>query len=209
MHDRSEIEPDETLLLERERELSVLTRALDRLMEGHGAMLMVAAPAGIGKTRLLAEAADLGRERTVAVRAARAGQLEREMPFAVARQLLEPLLERADEPERSRLLSGSAGLSLIAFGQADPGDPNAEVDPFAAQLSDDLGYSSIGGVELFEYVQGFASSSPPSPTYLDNLQLGDSWDAVAEVPEPQPFAALAVAMLTGICLRRRRARSPL
>ena len=38
------------------------------------------------------------------------------MPFVVARQLLEPLIERADEAERSRLLSGSAALSLIAFG---------------------------------------------------------------------------------------------
>ncbi len=119
------------VLLERERELSVLRGALDRLLEGRGSMLMVEGAAGVGKTRLLAEAADLGRERPIAVRAARAGQLEREMPFGVARQLLEPLVERAGEAERSRLLSGSAGLSLIAFGQADPAGPNAEVDRFA------------------------------------------------------------------------------
>ena len=94
-------------------------------------MLLIEGPAGIGKTRLLAAATELGRPRTVLVLEARAGQLEREMPFVVARQLLEPMIERADGAERSRLLAGSAALSLIAFGLAGSGGPDAEVDPFA------------------------------------------------------------------------------
>ena len=120
---------DEASLLERERELRVLGDALDRLVAGHGSMLLIEGTAGIGKTRLLREASQLVRDEPIVVRAARAGQLEREMPFGVARQLFEPLVERADEAERSRLLAGSAALSLIAFGRAAPGDPNAEVDP--------------------------------------------------------------------------------
>ena len=221
MQDRSEIEPaDETLLLERERELSVLTRALDRLIEGHGAMLMVAGPAGIGKTRLLAEAADLGRERTVAVRAARAGQLERELPFGVARQLLEPLLERAGESERSRLLSGSAGLSLIAFGQADPGDPNAEVDPFAPihglywllanlcdsgpmmLLIDDAHWADSQSLRWLDYlarrvhdtavliVVGARTGEADEPAELEPLRL-----EAGEVLHPSPLSDVAVTRL--------------
>ena len=122
---------DEAPLLERERELDVIGALLDRLVEGHGSMLLIEGAAGIGKTRLLAAAAELGRPRTVLVLAARAGQLEREMPFGIARQLLEPPIEHADEAERSRLLSGSAALSLIAFGLEHAGGPQAEVDRFA------------------------------------------------------------------------------
>ena len=92
-------------------------------------MVLIEGPAGIGKTTLLAAATELGRPRTALVLEARAGQLEREMPFGVARQLLEPPIERADAGERSRLLAGSAALSLTAFGLDDSTGPNAEVDP--------------------------------------------------------------------------------
>ncbi len=122
---------DEAPLLERERELDVVRGALDRLVDGQGSMLLIEGPAGIGKTRLLAAAAELGPPRNVLVLAARAGQLEREMPFGVARQLLEPPIETADAAERSRLLSGSAALSLIAFGLEDSAGPKGEVDRFA------------------------------------------------------------------------------
>ena len=116
---------DDAPLLERERELDAVRDALDRLADGQGSMLLIEGPAGIGKTRLLAAATELGRRQAALVLEARAGQLEREMPFAVARQLLEPPVERADEAERSRLLSGSAALSLIAFGLEDSAEPNA------------------------------------------------------------------------------------
>ena len=118
-------------LLERQGELEVVRDALDRLADGQGSMLLIEGPAGIGKTRLLAAATEHARSRGVPVLEARAGQLEREMPFVVPRELFEPLIERADEAERERLLSGSAVLSLIAFGLQDSGGPTGEVDPFA------------------------------------------------------------------------------
>ena len=124
-------ERDGMSLFERERELGVLAGALERLAAGQGSMVLVEGPAGIGKTRLLGEAGKLVRDDRITVRTARGGQLEREMPFGVARQLLEPLVERVQETERSRLLAGSAALSLIAFGRADAADANAEADPFA------------------------------------------------------------------------------
>ena len=95
-------------MFERERELGVVAGALDRLVGGEGSMLLVEGPAGIGKTTLLAAATQFGRQRTVLVLEARAGELEREMPFVIPRQLLEPIVERADAAERARLLAGSA-----------------------------------------------------------------------------------------------------
>ncbi len=122
---------NETPLLEREHELDVIRDGLDRLADGQGSMLLIEGPAGIGKTRLLAAASEHGGPPGVLVLEARAAQLEREMPFGVARQLLEPINERADAAERSRLLSGSAAHSLIAFGREGPTGPDAEVDRFA------------------------------------------------------------------------------
>lgn len=118
-------------LLERERELDVVGDAFDRLAGGQGgSVLLIEGPAGIGKTRLLAAATELAPPGTVLMLEARAGQLERDMPFVVPRQLLEPTIERADEAERARLLSGSAAMSLIAFGLQESGRPNGPVDPF-------------------------------------------------------------------------------
>ena len=117
--------------LEREAELKVVRDALDRLLDGQGSMLLIEGPAGIGKTRLLGAATELGVPQPLLVLEARAGPLEREMPFVVARHLLEPVVEHAEEAERSRLLAGSAGLSLIAFGRGGAGEPDEGVDPFA------------------------------------------------------------------------------
>ena len=118
-------------LLERERELAAIERALDRLAEGVGSMVLVEGPAGIGKTALLAAATDLAKERGVLVRSARGGQLEREMPFGIARQLFEVVVERASDAERERLLAGSAELALMALGGADPARTGPAGDPFA------------------------------------------------------------------------------
>src|SRR5688572_30779948 len=107
------------LLLERERELEAFESALDQLGEGVGSLLLVEGPAGIGKTRLLAAVRETARDRELWIGGARGGELEREMPFGVARQLFEATVERSLEGERERLLAGSAELSLIALGHRD------------------------------------------------------------------------------------------
>jgi MoxR-like ATPase len=58
-------------LLEREHELDAIGGAFDRLAAGAGALLVVEGPAGIGKTRLLVEAARLAGARGLLVRHAR------------------------------------------------------------------------------------------------------------------------------------------
>src|SRR3954470_13298535 len=101
------------LLLERERELAALEQLIGEARAGRGRIVLIEGPAGIGKTRLLAEA----RERASAgmtVLAARCSELEREFSFGAVRQLFEPLTREADQ--RGRLLAGAAAAAEGVLG---------------------------------------------------------------------------------------------
>lgn len=62
-------------------------------------MALIEGRAGIGKTRLLQEARRLADASGVPVLSARCGQLERDFPFGVVRQLFEPRLALAEDRE--------------------------------------------------------------------------------------------------------------
>ena len=112
-------------LLERERELETLATAVAAAADGTAGLVLVQGPAGIGKSRLLAEARTLAEEHGLCVRSARGGELERDFPFGVVRQLFESRL--VDESERSRLLSGAASAAAPAFGLGDAQGPGESV----------------------------------------------------------------------------------
>jgi ATP/maltotriose-dependent transcriptional regulator MalT len=78
------------LLLERDRELESLRAALAEAVGGEGRLALVEGPAGIGKSRLLAELRSAAAEEDVRVLTARGSELEREFPFGVVRQLFAP-----------------------------------------------------------------------------------------------------------------------
>ena len=107
-------------LLEREQELDTLAATIAAAADGRAGLLLVQGPAGIGKSRLLAEARTLAEELGLCVRSARGGELERDFPFGVVRQLFESHL--VDRPERSRLLSGAASAATPVFGYHDRPD---------------------------------------------------------------------------------------
>jgi hypothetical protein len=67
----------------REVELRAVGDAFDRVAAGHPATLLVEGEAGIGKTRLLAEALDDAHSRGLEVVTGRAQELERTRPFGV------------------------------------------------------------------------------------------------------------------------------
>jgi len=119
------------MLLERNSELDALTRAVDQLVGGTGSLVLIEGAAGIGKTRLLDEARGLASARDVLVRSARGGEIEREIPFSVARELFERVLERSSEEKRSLLLAGSARLALLALGPDNSDRASTSADPFA------------------------------------------------------------------------------
>jgi DNA-binding CsgD family transcriptional regulator len=109
-------------LLERDRELGSVEELIEEAAAGDGRVVLLEGPAGIGKTRLLAEARRLGEGVGMRVLSARSSELEREFPYGVVRQLFEPLL--VDPAAREELLSGAAASAGAVFGS--PGDREAE-----------------------------------------------------------------------------------
>jgi DNA-binding CsgD family transcriptional regulator len=97
-----------TLLIEREPEVDVLRTAVARLAGGAGGIVVLAAPAGLGKTALLEHAAQQSTRAGCRVRRAAPGPLERHFGFGVVRALLEGPLRDASPEQRARLLEGAA-----------------------------------------------------------------------------------------------------
>ena len=118
-------------LLERERELTELGALVGQARAGHGCFAVIEAAAGLGKTRLLQAGRDAAQETGMRVLAARATELERDFPFALVRQLLEPPLAALDDAERAALFDGAAGAARSAIGLADGGPPESPSDTFA------------------------------------------------------------------------------
>jgi DNA-binding CsgD family transcriptional regulator len=108
-------------LLERERELGALEGLVDGAAAGDARIALIEGPAGIGKTRLLAETRRFGAATGMRVLQARGGELEREFPFGVVRQLFEPAL--VDPELHERALAGAAASAAAIFDPmgADPG----------------------------------------------------------------------------------------
>jgi DNA-binding CsgD family transcriptional regulator len=109
-------------LLERDTEVEALGNAVRKAREGQGGIVLVEGATGLGKSRLLAEAAALATAKNMCVLAASGRDLERDLPFGVALQLFEQVARRADEERRAHLFSGSAGLAepLVLEGAPSP-----------------------------------------------------------------------------------------
>ena len=101
----------EISVLDRERELATIERALAAAIAGNGRVLLVEGPAGIGKSTLLHAGSALARGRGVTVLSGRGSPLERQYSYGVIRQLYEPV-GLADGTYDSDVLEGAAGLSL-------------------------------------------------------------------------------------------------
>ncbi|MGW3134930.1 helix-turn-helix transcriptional regulator [Streptomyces sp. NPDC001139] len=106
-------------LWEREAECAGIANALKAATQGRGGMLLVQGPAGIGKTRLLAETRTQAAEAGARTAAARASELERDFAFGVVRQLFEPLLTGPEPTDRDGLWAGPAAQARPVFQGAD------------------------------------------------------------------------------------------
>ena len=116
-------------LVERELELETVERLLAGARAGSGGGLVFEGPAGIGKSSLLA-ATRTAAGAELRVLSARGGELERELPFGIVRQLLEPLVVAYNAEEREALLAGAAALAKPVFAV----DPEAGAEPSFSSL---------------------------------------------------------------------------
>ncbi len=110
--------------LERETELDGIADALGGAADGRGSLLVIEGPAGIGKSRLVADARALAKLRGFGRLHAVGDELERAIPWAVVRQLVERSLSRVRGEQREQLLAGPAGTALAVLERA-PEDAGA------------------------------------------------------------------------------------
>src|SRR6266496_947116 len=149
------------LLLEREAELAVLEAMLGAAQAGDGRLVVVEGSAGIGKTRLLAEARALAVAAEFEVLTARGGELEGEFAFGIVRQLFEAPLATATTELRAELLAGAAGLCASLFASA-PTTASGE--------GTESSFAMLHG--LYWLAANFASRSP-TLLVVDDLHWSD------------------------------------
>lgn len=205
-------------LLERERELRLLDRAIADDLAGGAGLVLIEGPAGIGKSRLVAEARRRASAQGLLTLSARGSELERDFPFGVVRQLLEPRL--ADEELRDRVLTGAARTAAPVFGLSDETAEHAGESGFAAlhglywvvvNLSsegplllavDDLHWSDRTSLRFLVYLARRLEDLPvllvaslrPSEPGADEALLAElAGDPVAVRLAPRPLSAAAAA----------------
>ena len=115
-------------LVERDAELAEIEALVEAASAGSGRLLWIEGPAGIGKTRLVGGAREQGVARGLVVLHARGGELERNAPWGIARELLAGVILDAKKGERQRLLSGVAAHARGPLGLLEPGDRDGEAD---------------------------------------------------------------------------------
>jgi predicted ATPase len=86
------------MLLERAAEVTALSAALEEAERGDARLVLLLGPAGSGKTRLLEELRRLTRDRGIAIREARGGELERDLAWGTTRDLLSGIPVPEDGP---------------------------------------------------------------------------------------------------------------
>ena len=135
------IERVESNLVGRRWEMSAVEGLLDRAVEGHGGVVGVVGPPGIGKSRLVREVASMARQRCVEVFSVFCESHTSQVPFhAVARLLraatgVEGLdAQTARDRVRERVLDADPedfALCDDLLGIADPNTPLPQIDPDA------------------------------------------------------------------------------
>lgn len=143
-------------LLDREREIEVLEGHLAAAKAGQGRVVLLEGPAGIGKTTLISALRNRPSAAGVAWLAARGSEQERDHPFGVVRQLLEPVVGEED----ARLLAGAAALARTVLGP-EPLPPTRG----------DAGFAGLHG--LYWLVHNLAERAP-LVLAVDDLQWADA-----------------------------------
>lgn len=136
-------------ILERDREWAEISALLARTASGSGGALVVEGPAGIGKTSLLKVLRSAASRNGFLVGRASGGSLEQEYSFGAVRQLFEPLVATASDPDQ--LFVGGAAAAAPLCGRRPPAD--AQVDQAPGEMLHGLYWLCVGLAELFVTVK--------------------------------------------------------
>jgi class 3 adenylate cyclase/DNA-binding CsgD family transcriptional regulator len=158
---RTEVQVSSLPLLEREAELAALRAVVDAANAGAGRLVAIEGRAGMGKTRLVAEARALAADAGFEVLVARSAELEQEFAYGVVRQLFEPFLASLGLEERDEVLSGNAGLSQRLFGE----------DELTGESSGDVSFAVLHGLY---WLAANLASRQPTALVIDDLHWSDA-----------------------------------
>jgi DNA-binding CsgD family transcriptional regulator/tetratricopeptide (TPR) repeat protein len=213
-----------TTLLERDFELTELGDALTQGQEGRGRVVLIEAPAGMGKTSLLDEACETAVKAGFACYRARATEIERDFAYGCVRQFLEPLVTKASGAERDRLFEGAAALSTPLFAPTDTPSPQSGESVFATLHGlywllnniadqgplllavDDIHWSDTESLRFFNYLAPrldglalvlVAASRSGESVSADLARLAAGPETI--VLRPRPLSTEAIA---GLCEQR-------
>ena len=207
-------------LLEREDERAELRAALAAAAHGHGAVVLVEGPPGIGKTCLLEDAAAAAARLGVLSSSARAHELERRVPYGVVRGLLEPALADFNGALEG---AGAAGARVLGAAAGEPGGADeaggvvhglyALTAALAARaprvlLVDDAHWADAASVRFLLYLSRRAERLPLA--LVVGVRGGEAPELVARLLDGAPVRRVRPAALSavavGLVLRERLGR---
>ncbi|WP_354698956.1 hypothetical protein DSM112329_04655 [Paraconexibacter sp. AEG42_29] len=145
------------IFLERDSELALLDHLLELAVQGTGALALIEGPAGIGKSRLIEATARRAAGSGLRVLRARGAELERELGFGVARQLLRPALLDTDHTRGTPGHGPGAGVRAV-------------LDPVPGAASDQAAAVDA----LYWAVHDLARDAPGTLLVVDDAQWVDA-----------------------------------
>jgi len=158
---RTEVPVATTPLLERDTELAALQAVVEGALSGAGRLVAIEGRAGMGKTRLVAEARALAADAGFEVLVARSADLEQEFAYGVVRQLFEPFLASLLTEEREEALSGTAGLAERLFGD----------EEVTGTASGDISFAVLHGLY---WLAANLAGRRPTAIVIDDLHWTDA-----------------------------------
>lgn len=188
----------------RDQEWQELQRALDRLADGHGTTVVVAGEAGVGKSRLLREAAEEGVRRGALVLTGRAVERDSPLPFRPVAEALFSHLRKSGPPQVRELAPFRPILGRLVPEWCLPGESPAEeslvvLGEAVLRLLATLG-DGAGCVLLLEDLQWADAETIEVVEYLADNIAGEPVFCLVSLRNEQPSRALTCVY--GLATRR-------
>ncbi|TDD63287.1 LuxR family transcriptional regulator [Kribbella antibiotica] len=184
-------------VLERPDELGRLAAALDAAARGEGKVVVIEGEAGIGKSRLVAEARAMAKDRGFVRMQSTGDEVESAMAWGVVRQLIERSIARYAGDTRAAIIAGPTGRALEALDKAAPDAGDVEV----ARTMHALWWVAVDLASprpLLITIDDAQWSDPPSLRFLSYLskRVADLPIALIVATRPPPDRLGPLAELT-------------